>query len=127
VLQADISNIELPIAKIVRSFFISLSPTARANHPPFEFELLLATIVPLHRPALAEAFKMNARPGKMKIVAIACPGVKIATVVGVFHPKWEERPLNEACRCGALSVIAPASFPRKAIRLGAATSPVENL
>ena len=26
-------------------------------------------------------------------VAVACPGVKIAAVVGVFHPKWEERPL----------------------------------
>ncbi|MBV2131692.1 long-chain fatty acid--CoA ligase [Pseudomonas sp. MAP12] len=26
-------------------------------------------------------------------VAAACPGVKIAAVVGVFHPKWEERPL----------------------------------
>ena len=26
-------------------------------------------------------------------VAAACPGVRIAAVVGVFHPKWEERPL----------------------------------
>jgi acyl-CoA synthetase (AMP-forming)/AMP-acid ligase II len=26
-------------------------------------------------------------------VAAACPGVKIAAVVGVFHPKWEERPV----------------------------------
>lgn len=26
-------------------------------------------------------------------VAVACPGVKIAAVVGVPHPKWEERPL----------------------------------
>jgi fatty-acyl-CoA synthase len=26
-------------------------------------------------------------------VAAACPGVKIAAVVGVFHPKWEERPI----------------------------------
>jgi fatty-acyl-CoA synthase len=26
-------------------------------------------------------------------VAVACPGVKIAAVVGVFHPKWEERPV----------------------------------
>ncbi|MDF7775360.1 long-chain fatty acid--CoA ligase [Sphingomonas sp. AOB5] len=26
-------------------------------------------------------------------VAVACPGVKIAAVVGIFHPKWEERPL----------------------------------
>ena len=25
--------------------------------------------------------------------AVACPGVKIAAVIGVFHPKWEERPL----------------------------------
>lgn len=26
-------------------------------------------------------------------VAVACPGVRIAAVVGVYHPKWEERPL----------------------------------
>ncbi len=26
-------------------------------------------------------------------VAAACQGVKVAAVVGVFHPKWEERPL----------------------------------
>lgn len=26
-------------------------------------------------------------------IAVACPGVKIAAVVGIFHPKWEERPL----------------------------------
>jgi fatty-acyl-CoA synthase len=26
-------------------------------------------------------------------IAIACPGVKIAAVVGVPHPKWEERPV----------------------------------
>ena len=26
-------------------------------------------------------------------VAAACPGVKVAAVVGVFHPKWEERPV----------------------------------
>ncbi len=26
-------------------------------------------------------------------VAVGCPGVKIAAVVGVPHPKWEERPL----------------------------------
>jgi 3-(methylthio)propionyl---CoA ligase len=26
-------------------------------------------------------------------VAVACPGVRIAAVVGVPHPKWEERPL----------------------------------
>lgn len=26
-------------------------------------------------------------------VAAACPGVKVAAVVGVFHPKWEERPI----------------------------------
>ncbi len=26
-------------------------------------------------------------------LAVACPGVKIAAVAGVFHPKWEERPI----------------------------------
>ncbi len=26
-------------------------------------------------------------------IAASCPGVKIAAVVGVFHPKWEERPV----------------------------------
>jgi len=26
-------------------------------------------------------------------VAVSCPGVKFAAVVGVFHPKWEERPI----------------------------------
>jgi fatty-acyl-CoA synthase len=26
-------------------------------------------------------------------IAVACPGVRIAAVVGVYHPKWEERPL----------------------------------
>jgi fatty-acyl-CoA synthase len=26
-------------------------------------------------------------------VAVACPGVRIAAVVGVPHPKWEERPI----------------------------------
>jgi fatty-acyl-CoA synthase len=26
-------------------------------------------------------------------IAVACPGVKIAAVFGVPHPKWEERPL----------------------------------
>lgn len=26
-------------------------------------------------------------------IAVACPGVKIAAVVGVHHPKWEERPI----------------------------------
>ncbi|WP_375207836.1 long-chain fatty acid--CoA ligase [Hyphococcus sp.] len=26
-------------------------------------------------------------------VAVACPGVKIAAVAGVYHPKWEERPI----------------------------------
>ena len=26
-------------------------------------------------------------------VAVSCPGVRIAAVVGVPHPKWEERPL----------------------------------
>jgi fatty-acyl-CoA synthase len=25
--------------------------------------------------------------------AVGCPGVRIAAVVGVYHPKWEERPL----------------------------------
>jgi fatty-acyl-CoA synthase len=26
-------------------------------------------------------------------IAVACPGVKIAAVIGVAHPKWEERPV----------------------------------
>jgi fatty-acyl-CoA synthase len=26
-------------------------------------------------------------------IAVACPGVKIAAVIGIPHPKWEERPL----------------------------------
>jgi 3-(methylthio)propionyl---CoA ligase len=26
-------------------------------------------------------------------VAVACPGVRVAAVAGVFHPKWEERPV----------------------------------
>lgn len=26
-------------------------------------------------------------------LAAACPGVRVAAVVGVFHPKWEERPI----------------------------------
>jgi len=26
-------------------------------------------------------------------VAVGCPGVKVAAVVGVPHPKWDERPL----------------------------------
>ena len=26
-------------------------------------------------------------------IAAACPGVRIAAVIGVYHPKWEERPL----------------------------------
>ena len=26
-------------------------------------------------------------------VAVSCPGVKFAAVVGVYHPKWEERPI----------------------------------
>ena len=25
--------------------------------------------------------------------AAGCPGVKVAAVIGVAHPKWEERPL----------------------------------
>jgi 3-(methylthio)propionyl---CoA ligase len=25
--------------------------------------------------------------------AAGCPGVKVAAVVGVYHPKWEERPI----------------------------------
>ena len=25
--------------------------------------------------------------------AVGCPGVRIAAVIGVYHPKWEERPL----------------------------------
>jgi fatty-acyl-CoA synthase len=26
-------------------------------------------------------------------VAVSCPGVRIAAVIGIAHPKWEERPL----------------------------------
>ncbi|NDB69534.1 MAG: hypothetical protein EB015_16320, partial [Methylocystaceae bacterium] len=26
-------------------------------------------------------------------IAVACPGVRIAAVIGVLHPKWEERPI----------------------------------
>ena len=26
-------------------------------------------------------------------VAVACPGARIAGVIGIYHPKWEERPL----------------------------------
>jgi 3-(methylthio)propionyl---CoA ligase len=26
-------------------------------------------------------------------IAVACPGVKVAAVAGIFHPKWEERPI----------------------------------
>lgn len=26
-------------------------------------------------------------------VAVSCPGVKLAAVIGVYHPKWEERPV----------------------------------
>jgi fatty-acyl-CoA synthase len=26
-------------------------------------------------------------------IAVACPGVKVAAVAGVFHPRWEERPI----------------------------------
>jgi 3-(methylthio)propionyl---CoA ligase len=39
-------------------------------------------------------------------IAVACPGVKVAAVAGVFHPKWEERPilLIEPHEGAALSV-----------------------
>ena len=26
-------------------------------------------------------------------IAVACPGVRIAAVIGAYHPKWEERPI----------------------------------
>lgn len=59
-LQADSASIELPSTKIVRSFFIVFLPrrgrtARRLRLPPF------ATIVPLHRPVLAKAFKILAQ------------------------------------------------------------------
>nr|WP_295110525.1 long-chain fatty acid--CoA ligase [uncultured Caulobacter sp.] len=48
-------------------------------------------------------------------VAAGCPGVKIAAVVGVPHPKWEERPLlvieahegSAVCKADVLAYLAP--------------------
>jgi fatty-acyl-CoA synthase len=48
-------------------------------------------------------------------VAAACPGVKVAAVVGVFHPKWEERPVliiephdeTELTQAEVLEFLAP--------------------
>src|SRR5262249_6045251 len=48
-------------------------------------------------------------------IAVACPGVKIAAVVGVPHPKWEERPLlviephdgANLCEEDVLNYLAP--------------------
>ncbi|WP_454718302.1 long-chain fatty acid--CoA ligase [Caulobacter segnis] len=48
-------------------------------------------------------------------VAVGCPGVKIAAVVGVPHPKWEERPLlvieahegSAICKADVLEYLAP--------------------
>jgi 3-(methylthio)propionyl---CoA ligase len=48
-------------------------------------------------------------------VAVGCPGVKIAAVVGVPHPKWEERPLlvieahegAEVTKAAVLDYLAP--------------------
>ena len=40
-------------------------------------------------------------------IAVACPGVKIAAVVGVSHPKWEERPvLVVECHEGVSLTVA---------------------
>ncbi len=44
-------------------------------------------------------------------IAVACPGVKIAAVVGVPHPKWEERPIlvierHDGATCGEAEVYA---------------------
>jgi fatty-acyl-CoA synthase len=48
-------------------------------------------------------------------VAVGCPGVKIAAVIGVPHPKWEERPLLviethegvELTKAAVLDYLAP--------------------
>lgn len=44
-------------------------------------------------------------------IAVGCPGVKIAAVIGVPHPKWEERPLlvieaHEGAEIGKDEVLA---------------------
>src|SRR3546814_11587891 len=51
--------------------------------------------------------------------AVACPGVKFAAVVGVFHPKWEERPIlivetHEDSNVTAEAILAhlPTHMPR---------------